>query len=217
MCGRFRVRGKLIDDMPEDEFRHVRIRYTTLDRFNIGPGQIAPIIWRNEEAGLSLDGMRWRQHPFYLARAESVDQVRSWKPAFRDRRCLILMNGFYEWDERTKPRQPWHFHLRDDGLMMVAGLWTKTGSQHEFTLITTTPNTVVAQAHHRMPAMITSCLSWLDPRASMESLKAMLQPTLEDKLEGWPVSLYVNKVANEGPKCIERYEPPPPAQLELEV
>lgn len=44
MCGRFRVRGKLIDGMPEDEFRHIRIQYRTLDRFNIGPGQFAPVI-----------------------------------------------------------------------------------------------------------------------------------------------------------------------------
>ena len=99
---------------------------------------------------LDLQEMLWRQPPLYRARAEGIEKKPTWKTAFETRRCLIPMHGFYEWDERTQPRQPYHFHLKNDGLFMVAGLWAKHEGSMAFTLITTSPNEVVAQAHHRM-------------------------------------------------------------------
>ena len=100
---------------------------------------------------------------------------------------------------------------------MVAGLWTEHEGSNAFTLVTTSPNAVVAQAHHRMPAIISKDYwdRWLDPATSAESLLQLLHPVSPDGLEGWTISLRVNNWRNDDPEILARYRPTPPAQLEL--
>ena len=218
MCGRYRIRGTLIDELPEDFFRETRITPKFHARYNIGPGQKAPILSTTQGA-LDIQEMLWRQPPLYLARAEGIEKKPTWKTAFEQRRCLIPMNGFYEWDERTKPRQPWHFHMKDDDLFMVAGLWANHESSNAYTLITTSPNEVVAQAHHRMPAIILrdQWRKWLDPAADLSTVVDVLRPIQPAGLEGWRISLKVNNWRNDGRELLEPLQPSESEQMDLGI
>lgn len=217
MCGRFRVRGKFVDGLPADQFHDTRIELKLWDRFNVSPGQSAPLWWRDPGGRLQLSEQPWRQPPLYNARCETVAQLRSYRTPFRAQRCLIPMNGFYEWDEKAKPKQPWHFHLADDSTYMVAALWTLCDSVPAFTLITTEANATVAPVHHRMPVIVPTSQwqTWLDVGTDEASLKSIMRPFDAMAMEGWPVSPRVNNWRNDDEHIIDRYQPPRDPQLAL--
>lgn len=204
-------------------------------RYNIAPRQQAPVlVWENGK--IVLKPMRWGLIPSWSkdekigdkltnARAETVSEKASYRKPFQNQRCLIPADGFYEWQATPAGKQPFRFTRKGGGFFCMAGLWGKwirphvegelglddTGPQasqvvETFTVITTTPNEMVAAVHSRMPVILTPehYLWWLEPkRFEPEFLKTLLRPYPAEDMECCRVSKLVNSAKNDSPACIE--------------
>ncbi len=193
-------------------------------RFNICPGtDIAAVLPNPLSEGNLLRTFNWGLMPpwekdplaspkLINARSETVDSKSAFKDAFRHRRCLIPVDGFYEWQKRQEGNQPYFFSARNAQPFALAGIWER----HEYpggriidscTILTTAANKLMRPIHHRMPVVLPE-KDWkfwlrLDAEKS-ESLSRLLVPATEDLLQAWPVAREVNKPTHDGPACIER-------------
>ncbi|WCJ60587.1 SOS response-associated peptidase [Fontisphaera persica] len=204
-----------------------------MPRYNIAPQQPAPVIVRTQEA-TELKLMRWGLVPSWAedakigaqlinARAETLRQKPSFREAFARRRCLVLADGFYEWETTPAGKRPWRFVLRDEAPFCFAGLWAvwqprpaaqtelfstdtpPAGPLETFTIITTTANDLVRPIHDRMPVILTgeALRLWLNPASPPQELQKLLQPFPADAMLRLPASRRVNRPGAEGPECLE--------------
>jgi putative SOS response-associated peptidase YedK len=133
------------------------------------------------------------------------------RQAMDRRRCLIPADGFYEWKGAKPPKQPFFIHRRDDDVFCFAGLWErwKPGPDVEpvdtFTILTTSPNSLMADIHNRMPVILEEkdYPLWLDRSVPGKGVQDLLKPYPPELLEAYPVSTFVNSPKNEGPECSE--------------
>ncbi|MGH3697016.1 MAG: SOS response-associated peptidase [Pseudonocardiaceae bacterium] len=184
----------------------------------------------------SIRVMRWGLVPHWAkdpgigsrminARAESA----AGKPAFRDalakRRCLLPVDGWYEWQRVGAQKQPFFITRADGSSLALAGLWsTWRGPDTDAPLVTCTVLTTdavgpLAEIHDRMPLILPAQAwqSWLDPDcADAGELLAPPAAELVNALELRPVSTAVNNVRHAGPQLVERLEPAQPALLDLD-
>lgn len=154
------------------------------------------------------------------ARAETLATKNAYKPALKRRRCLIPVDGFYEWRKLpdNKRKQPYFIHRPDDEPLVFAGLWEvwrgpkdaegeRTGEPlRSCTIITTTPNEVMAEIHDRMPVILPPSAwdDWLDPgNDDLDTLGKLLVPAPPEITQLRPVSTQVNSVRNKGAELIE--------------
>ena len=145
------------------------------------------------------------------ARAESVADKPSFRSAFKRGRCLIVADGFYEWQKTGKAKQPFYIRLKQDHPFAFDGLaehWHR-GEQtiDSCTIITTDANELMAPIHDRMPVILApeDYDRWLDPQfQDKEKLLGLLRPFPADRLQAIPVSTLVNSPRNENPACVER-------------
>jgi len=170
----------------------------------------------------SLEVMRWGLIPFCAkdekigfstinARAEEVDTKPAFREPFRQRRCLVPVENFYEWQKTGKGKQPYAVGLKRGGLMALAGIWDTWRSSAEerirsFTIITTPPNQLCAKLHNRMPAVLKpdAWPLWLGEQpAELAKVKALLVPYPSDDMIAWPVSPRVGDVKNNDPGLVE--------------
>jgi putative SOS response-associated peptidase YedK len=145
------------------------------------------------------------------ARGETVAEKPAFRAAFKQRRCLVLADGFYEWQATGKGRhkQPLYFHLQDGKPFALAGLWERWQNADTVlttcTIITTAANELLRPIHERMPVIVPpeAYSQWLDPAVTQrEPLEALLTPFPADAMTGYPVSRTVNNVRNDSPACI---------------
>lgn len=138
-----------------------------------------------------------------MARGETVANLPTFRDGFRLRRCIVLVHGFYDSEDMGKWRQPWHIHLKDDGLMGFAALWEASAPEDNFTIVSTPANAVVSRVIDRMPAILPPDLwrSWMAAETSEADLVAMLQPLPDDFMEAYPVTRQVNQKGFNGPEC----------------
>jgi putative SOS response-associated peptidase YedK len=190
-------------------------------RYNIAPTQPVAVV-RQSELGRALGVVQWGLVPSWAkdptmgskminARAETVAEKPAFRAAFKQRRCLVLADGFYEWQPTStrQPKQPFYIHRQDDEPFAFAGLWEywegADGALETCTIITTEANELVSPIHERMPVIIApdDYAQWLDPTTKQATpLQELLQPYDSDALEAYPVSHAVNNARNESPKCI---------------
>jgi putative SOS response-associated peptidase YedK len=146
------------------------------------------------------------------ARADTVAEKPAYRSAFKRRRCLVAADGFYEWKATGgKVKQPYFISLKDKEPFGFAGLWEHWDNPEDgktvesFSIITTEPNELMAPIHNRMPAILTpeDYAAWLDPEEPPDHLKGLLRPYDPSQMEAYPVTTYVNRPVNQGPKCIE--------------
>ena len=195
-------------------------------RYNAAPTQNLPVV-RSAGAGAGRESaiMRWGLVPSWSregmmtsvlinARAETVAQKPAFREAFRRRRCLVPADGFFEWKHAGRDRIPWLFEPADGEPITFAGLWETlsggdAGTLESFTILTTTPNEVVAAFHNRMPVILPATARdvWLEDDAAEDALMSLLVPVSANALRARPVNPRLNSVANDDPACIE---PPPP-------
>jgi len=152
------------------------------------------------------------------AKAETVAEKPAFRDAFRERRCIIPADGFYEWKKLDpKTKQPYAIVMKDRGVFGFAGLWERwkdrtTGQTvQSCTIITTTPNEVCAPLHNRMPAILLpeSYARWLgEEPTEPPRLLGMLKPYPADAMEAYPVSTRVGNVKNTDASLIEPVLPP---------
>jgi putative SOS response-associated peptidase YedK len=143
------------------------------------------------------------------ARAETLESRAAFKAAFRERRCVIPADGFFEWVGPKNARQPLWFHRPDRGLLLFAGLyeyWALSPGQWErtFTIVTTEANDLVGRVHDRMPVILTddAIESWLLPRQDVAELQQLLVPSPDSLLIATPVSSRANSVKNDDPDVL---------------
>jgi len=220
MCARYTLR-----QAPSDVARRFQAQPALFElsaRYNIAPTQ--PVLVVHEQGARMVEPMRWGLVPSWSrdpeigarlvnARAETIAEKPSFRTALKRRRCLIPADGFYEWTGSGKERNPMFIHRRDDALFAFAGLWEEWESPdgsplHTCTIITTTPNRLIAPIHDRMPVILPREHenTWLDSRQFVPNLLRLLQPYAGNAFEAYPVSRHVNTAANEGSACIARQE-----------
>lgn len=192
-------------------------------RYNIAPSQ--PVTAVRVQAGSGrrreLVMLRWGLVPSWAkdasigsrminARAETVAEKPSFRGAWKNRRCLIPANGFYEWQRRNGKKQPWYVRMRDGKLFAIAGLWERREEPpgkllETCTLITTEPNELLAPIHGRMPVILDpgDFDRWLSsPAEEAPRLRALLRPYPSEAMEAFEVGLQVNNPANDAPDLI---------------
>lgn len=229
MCGRY-------TDTRRDKQFLVRmgIEQAEIDfvpRYNLSPAQEATIILHSQN-GPELKRARWGLIPSWAkdekvgnslinARCETLASKPAFRHAFKKGRCLVLADGFYEWQKVPGGKQPIFIRLKDGKQFAFAGLFerwkSREGEVLSFSIITVPPNELVAPVHDRMPLILPESViaRWLDPQTSTDELQALLMPYVADEMECYPVSPLVNSPENELPICIERYLPPPRAKQQL--
>jgi putative SOS response-associated peptidase YedK len=219
MCGRFTLSTppeKLAQLFELPEVPKLEAHY------NIAPTQrIAAVRQPDEASARQLVHLHWGLIPFWAkdrsgssrminARAETVATTPAFRAAFQQRRCLVVADGFYEWQRVGKGKQPFYIRMEDESPFAFAGLWEHwEGSGGEVvescTLITTTPNDLVRPIHNRMPVILSPehYAMWLDPRMQeAKTLQQLLQPFPDDAMTAYPVSQMVNIPANDDPQNI---------------
>jgi putative SOS response-associated peptidase YedK len=146
------------------------------------------------------------------ARGDTVAEKPAFKKSFRQRRCLVVTDGFYEWQQTGGPKkQPFYIKLKNDGPFAFAGLWDrwKHGATpiESCTIITTEPNALMEPLHDRMPVILPreAYGFWLDPAVQEpERLQPLLCPFPAGEMTAYPVSTLVNNPRNEQAECIAK-------------
>lgn len=190
-------------------------------KYNIAPSQPVAAIAQpkdNREYRIFQWGLvpSWAKDPsignrMINARAETVAEKPSFRAAFKRRRCLILADGFYEWQRAGKQKQPYYIQLKEQAPFGFAGLWepweSGDGSYLETcTILTTEPNELMQSIHNRMPVIVhpQDYDTWLDPELQGgRNLQAVLRPYETDDMHLYPVSTTVNNPRHETPECVE--------------
>lgn len=156
------------------------------------------------------------------ARSETIADKPVFRTAWRRRqRCLIPASGFYEWEKAGRSRLPWLFQRADGQPFCFAGLWDAwidpldAAVVESCTLLTTTPNSLLARIHDRMPVMLDyeAARAWLDPDTT--DPQSLLRPLPEDAMQATPLIPRVNSVANDDAACLTPAGPPPPREDQL--
>jgi putative SOS response-associated peptidase YedK len=219
MCGRFALKNPKAIKAAFGLEEMVALR----PRYNIAPSQDIAII-RFSPAGRHLSLAHWGLIPSWAqesdkiystinARAETVDTRPSFRVPFRDHRCVIPADGFYEWHEEDGVKQPYHIGRKDGGPFALAGLWDVWKGPHgevlSCSIIVTGANTFMRPLHERMPVILdpSDYECWLDPdNHDTAALKQLLVPPPDDWLTAWPVSRQLNNPRHEGVLCAEPVE-----------
>ncbi|MDX1711923.1 MAG: SOS response-associated peptidase [Rhodovibrionaceae bacterium] len=220
MCGRYSITS------PPEAVRAFFgfVEETNLQpRYNVAPTQEVPAVRLGEDGKRHLVQLRWGLVPFWAddlsignrminARSEKVASSPAFRHAFSRRRCLIVADGFYEWQPRAKgPKQPYRAVISEGTPMGLAGLWEswrepESGEAVEScTIITTDANDLLAQIHPRMPVIVPqeAFETWLDVSVDKQRALDLLQPFPSRLMRAYPVSRDVNKVGNDAPDLIE--------------
>ncbi len=138
------------------------------------------------------------------------------RSAVKTRRCLVPASGFYEWVKGGDGgKQPHFIQFSDARIFAFAGLWERwSKSEHgpldTFTILTTTPNDLMAGLHDRMPVILppASYAEWLEPRPlAPDRLEELMAAHPAEGMEAYPVSTHVNRPANDDAECITRANP----------
>jgi len=219
MCGRFTITLEPAFFQQELDLGKVPSEWTP--RYNTAPSQDIPAI--SNPASRDVVMLRWGLIPHWAkdpaigsrminARSETIQEKPSFKNAFKQRRCLILADGFYEWQKSSRrgvPKAPYYFQLADGAPFTFAGIWetwrSPEGEQvRTCSIITCPPNDLVAGVHNRMPVVLdkTMCWGWLADQ-SAHALQAMLTPYPADRMRSHAVGLTVNNPRNNTAECIQ--------------
>ena len=220
MCGRY---GLTVDTSKlQERFETSNTLPDVQPRFNIAPTQNLPVIVRNSPNSMAL--MQWGLIPSWSkepqvsystinARAENLLKSSVYRKPFQSQRCLVPASGFYEWQQTPSGKQPYYIHVQDTDVFAFAGLYDiwrdKHGRElHSYTIITTTPNDLVATIHNRMPVILRRDDedAWLDQEADQARLLSLLTPYPADEMSAYRVSTWVNSPSNDSPEALEPLE-----------
>lgn len=229
MCGRFvqaNAPTLLVEHFDVDE---IALDEEFVPHYNVAPRMDALTIV-DRDARRLLGRMRWGLVPSWAespavgdrminARAETVTEKGAFKAAFERRRCIIPVDGFYEWQVAPGPRkQPMYIYSRSGSPLAMAGIWELWRDRavpdapwlRTCTVLTTHANATMAAVHDRMPVFLdaTDWNEWLDPEsADVDELRSLLRPARDDILAMHPVSTRVNAARHDDASLIVREDP----------
>ena len=227
MCGRFSL-------TTAPEAMRVLFEYeeqpNLAPRFNVAPTQPVATVRRAIDGKRELVFMRWGLVPHWAndasigarminARAETVAEKPAFRDAFRQRRCLVAADGFYEWREEDGRRQPFRIGMKGGGVFAFAGLWERWTAKapapalgvaagesvDTVTIVTTEANDKLRPIHERMPVILAPAAyaAWLDVDACPpDEAQALLKPYPVEPMAFYRVGPRVNNVRNDDRDCI---------------
>jgi putative SOS response-associated peptidase YedK len=194
-------------------------------RYNVAPSQVAPVVQADEHAP-RLRPMRWgflppadrdlpRKRMLTNARVETISKIPAFRAAAAARRCLVPVNGFYEYKDIGRRKQPYVFMRPDGEPFALAGLWEPPlgGLPPSFCVVTTAPNEAMAGIHDRMPLVLAGSAMglWLGEKPlEEEALRQIARPPSADLLVARLVNAYGNNSRHEGPQCLAPPDAEPP-------
>ena len=218
MCGRF-----VLFSSPEEireAFAVQQVRYQVEPSYNVAPTQSVAVVVQREGVN-TLEKMRWGLIPAWAkdpaigsrminARAETVGEKPSFKRPLKDRRCLVVANGFYEWQKTGQAKIPMFIRLKSGQPFGLAGLydvWTSPDGEAvtSCTIITTSANDLMQPIHDRMPVILPKPQesTWLNPAIQHAAdVLPLLVPYSAAEMEAYPVSRLVNSPGNNSPDLI---------------
>ncbi len=217
MCGRYTL--KTPTNVLAEWFKIEEYPTSLTPSYNIAPTQeVVAVVEEDDKRKLEM--FHWGLIPSWAkdpaignkminARAETVSEKPSFRSAFKKRRCLILADGFYEWQKTDSGKQPFYIHMQDGCPFVFAGLWEDWRNGEEIrscAIITTDANDLMGEIHHRMPVILPpeNYAVWLDPDFDeKEPLMDLLKPYPSDEMEAYAVSRRVNKPSNNEPSVVE--------------
>jgi len=218
MCGRFTL------TTPAAEWASLfNVEPLDVDpRYNVAPTDDIVVIRRAEERRAPEAALlRWglipgwtdspREFPLLInARSETIGSKPSFMDAFRDRRCLAVADGFYEWKTDRGRKRPFWIHRGDGRPFGIAAIWDRwsknggLGPLESCALVTTEASEDLADLHARMPVVLDreQMARWLDPRTNTEELAALMRPGPAGRFQACEVSNRVNSVRHDDEACI---------------
>jgi putative SOS response-associated peptidase YedK len=145
------------------------------------------------------------------ARSETIMDKVTFRSSYRHKRCLIVADGFYEWNRASKPSIPFYFHTPEHSIFAFAGLWTSYVDEHNqkqfgVTLLTTpSTRTVMEPIHDRLPVVLSAdqYAFWLNPKSSIDEFNFLFQPYNAPDWHHYEISPRVNRVLNNDITCID--------------
>ena len=226
MCGKViqssgPVRYAIVDGM---NVRDSRV-HNYPPRWNAAPSQDLLVIRRNHQTGeVSLEPLRWGLIPYWCqdpkggrrpinAKCETVRNLPTFRDAYRRRRCIVPVDGFFEWKaiKGQKAKQPYAIAMKDGTPFGIGGLWENWKEPvsgewiRTFAVITTDANELVAEIHDRMPLILApgDYARWLSDEPDPHEL---MRPFPANSMRMWPISTRVNKPENDDPSIVEPIE-----------
>lgn len=220
MCGRFTLTipaaewAALFDvPIPDVEPRYNIAPSQEIAAVRTPPGEVPPreLAWL--EWGLVP---RWAREPIgrpINARSETVAVKPTFRDSFRDRRCLVVADGFYEWQKQGRFKQPYWIRLADERCFAFAALWDRwmrPGEQplETCTILTTEANERLRPLHDRMPVILgpDEHEDWLRADTASDRLRELMRPIPSDRIKYQAVSTRVNRPEHDDATCIEPVE-----------
>jgi len=225
VCGRYSLAGpdpsSLRERFPIGERVEVR------RRFNVAPGDHVLAVTTDRDGAPRGDVLRWGLVPHWAddpaklglklinARSETMAEKPAFRDAFTGRRCLVIADGFYEWEKRPDgTRQAWWVTRPDGEPFAFAGLWATWRGRPDVeplrtcTIVTTQASAQLAHVHDRMPVMLPrdAEAAWLDGATPVSDLRDLCVPLEEAGTRA--VGPAVNDARYDGPDCLEPAAPP---------
>ena len=217
MCGRF-----TLSQTAEALAQTFHVQIPDFEpQYNIAPTQmVLAVLYNPETKKRTLKQLRWGLIPSWAkdpgmgaklinARAETVAEKPAFRSAIKQRRCLIVADGFYEWQQQAGKKQPFYFRLQNGQAFGFAGLWEHWKSSEtqisSCTILTTWSNELLQPIHDRMPVILKQqdYDLWLDPQVQTpEPLQQLLHPYPTEAMTAYPVSTIVNSPKHNTPECI---------------
>lgn len=221
MCGRYALYGPV--SRLREQFDADLEGFDFTPRYNAAPSQWLPVLRQRPDGQRVIHLLRWGLVPAWSrdetigarlvnARGETLADKPAFRNAYRSRRCIVPINGFYEWKPVAGGKQPYYVHAAGDTLLALAGLWERWRRPGDdetidsFTIVTTAANATLASLHERMPVVIApgDYGAWLDAATPPARLAPLLVPAADQTLALHEVSRAVGNVRNDTPALIER-------------
>lgn len=208
MCGRFSI---ISNSRELAEHYNLVNSAEIINSYNVTPSSNIPVIRLNDNKRELANCMwgfipSWAKDPKIKpinAKAESLSEKPYFRASYKNKRCLIPANGYYEWKGTTGNKQPYYFKMENDHIFSFAGLWdhwqNETNSIDSCAIITTIANNLAKPIHHRMPVILSpdDYDDWL-----LDGDKSLLKP-FTGKMLCYPVSKAVNNPGHDGKKLIQ--------------
>ncbi|MDP4599158.1 MAG: SOS response-associated peptidase [Pseudomonadales bacterium] len=205
-------------DGPPEAGGHGPDNLTLPSRHNVAPTEQIDVLRFTPTDGWLLQPMRWWLVPHWAdqpssrfsmfnARAETLARSRAFAEAYRSRRCIVPVSGYYEWRAEAGGKQPYYITAAADEGLALAGLWEHWQKDDveidSCTIITTAAPAAMRDLHQRMPVHLhpAGICHWLAPNTPQTDLAALLAPAVLVPLTIMPVSRLVNNARNKSADC----------------
>jgi len=227
MCGRLNIQATQLTRLLTAILQQP---YPGEDNANAAPTETLPVIRTSDRGQLECVPMRWWLTPswaqgpsttysMFNAKAETAATSPAFKGPFANRRCVLPISGYFEWQRRSGQKQPLMISDQAGDGLLLAGLWdawkprgngADAAELLSFTLLTTAAHPSLKELHHRQPVFLQTeqALAWLDQDIPTTELHSLLQPDLPVPLQLVPVSTAMNNARNKSTDCIQPLEAP---------